>query len=532
MNKLLKTIFSKNRYHPDECDVIFNAFTDPVIVYNALGCIIKANKAAEDFLQFNPIGLHTIGLAEIPASGLSTGKPDAVETLLSKALKGEIGKDVSCQFTDKNGNKRFCSCSAAPILDRTVVAGIILVWHDITEITEKEKQLEINNKKLENLVSEINEKQKVSDKQIINDKKEIDTKDSQIMVSNKLLEIIFSNTHFLIAYLSTDFTFIQVNDAYARAFNRSPDFFAGKNHFDLFPNEENKAVFSHVVKSGVSYITYVKPFFHPDKSESDATYWDWSLQPIKNNNKVEGIILVLIDVTRRKKAEEDLFNAKRLSDIGTLAATVAHELRNPLAVIQAAIYNIKRKSRNSDIEKHIENINAKVEESEQIINNLLGYSKFKIPQKTDVSIYNFLNDLFDDIQGKMTKDTIIINRKYESLKDTIIHIDPVQIREVLNNIVNNAYQAIPQVNGRIEIQGNLSGNNRLNLYITDNGNGIENEDLEKIFNPFFTNKSKGTGLGLTICKELIKLHNGNIEILSQKGEGTIVRISLPLNVIP
>lgn len=524
-------MFIKNQNHPDELDVLFDAFADPVIVYNAKGIITRANKAALDSLQFNPVGLNNIELVEKTAPGFLSGDPDAENSALSKALKGEITKDAAYKYMDNSGNERFCTCSVSPIRDRSTITGVILIWHDITERKKKEQQLEISNKNLKNLVNKINEKQKISDKQIKNDKEEIDIKDSQIMVSNKLLEIIFSNTHFLIAYLATDFTFIQVNDAYAKAFSQEPGFFIGKNHFDLFPHEENRTIFENVVKTGISYITYAEPFFHSGKPEPGITYWDWSLQPIKNNNEVEGIILVLIDVTRRKKAEEDLFNVKRLSDIGTLAATVAHELRNPLGVIQAAIYNIKRKSQNIEIEKHINNINAKVEESEQIINNLLSYSKFKIPKRTEVPVYNFLNELFDDIISKNIKVDIVFNRKFEVLKDTIISIDPFQIREVLNNIVNNAYQSLPLTNGCIEILGSLSNNNQLHLLITDNGEGMEKEDLEKIFNPFFTTRSKGTGLGLTICKELIKLHNGNIEIQSRKGQGTIVKITLPLKVI-
>ncbi|MBN2531508.1 MAG: PAS domain S-box protein [Spirochaetales bacterium] len=528
MNKILNNIFNKNRNHPDELDVIVDAFADPVIIYNAAGIITKVNKAALDSLPFNPEGLNTIEFAGKIASGLPDGRPDAEDSILSKALKGEIIRDAACKFIDNCGNERFYNCSVTPIRDQDTIAGAILIWHDITEIKNKEQQLKMSNRNLKNLVKEINEKQKISDKQIRNDKEEIDIKDSQIMVTNKLLEIIFSNTHFLIAYLATDFTFIQVNDAYARAFNQSPDFFIGKNHFDLFPHVENRTIFKNVVKTGISYITYAEPFFHSGKPEPGITYWDWSLQPIKNNNEVEGIILVLIDVTRRKKAEEDLFNAKRLSDIGALAATVAHELRNPLGVIQAAIYNIKRKSQNIEIEKHIKNIKAKVEESEQIINNLLSYSKFKIPRRVEIPIFNFLNELFDDIISKNIKDNIALKRNFEVLKDTIIRIDPFQIREVLNNIVNNAYQSLPPADGCIEIMGSFSNNNQLYLHIKDNGKGIEKEDLEKIFNPFFTTRSKGTGLGLTICKELIKLHNGTIEIQSRKGQGTTVKITLPL----
>ncbi|MBI4775022.1 MAG: sigma 54-interacting transcriptional regulator [Deltaproteobacteria bacterium] len=129
---------------------------------------------------------------------------------------------------------------------------------------------------------------------------------------NELLEIIFSNMHFLVAYLNTDFDFIRVNRAYAEADGRSPDFFPGKNHFDLFPNEENHAIFRKVVDSGETYIASAKPFEYPEHPERGVTYWDWSLFPVKGpKGAVIGLILCLVDVTKSKKAEEKLLEANQ-----------------------------------------------------------------------------------------------------------------------------------------------------------------------------------------------------------------------------
>lgn len=506
----------------DMFDTIFDAFADPVFVYNPEGIIEKANRAA--------LKTTRIGSGEEFAFVSPFGEPESERSLVSRVLAGGTVGDYTCGMKNDRGEVRHYSCSAAPVRVRDSIAGAILLLHDITETKKREGLLENDNAYLKKLVMEIDERQKLSDKQISDDRKKIGMKDSQIMVSNKLLEIIFSNTHFLIAYLTTGFTIIQVNDAYARAFGQTPAYFAGKNHFVLFPNEKNRIVFEHVVKTGLPHITYGEPFFHQGKLVPGISYWDWSLQPINNGREVEGIILVLIDVSRRKKAEEDLLNSKRLSDIGALAATMAHELRNPLSVIQAAAYNIKRKKQNLDIDKHLENINVQIEESEQIINNLLDYSRVKLPKRSDISIYHFLNELIDDIQGKTANKKTVFSRNYEALKETIIRIDPLQIREVLNNVINNACQSLPPADGRIEIRGDVPDDRRLFLHVIDNGDGIDEEDLEKVFVPFFTNKSRGTGLGLAICKELITLHDGIIEIQSRKGQGTTVTISLPFHV--
>jgi len=121
---------------------------------------------------------------------------------------------------------------------------------------------------------------------------------------------------------------------------------------------------------------------------------------VKNNlGEVEGLVFSLVDVTKRKNAEDELLKtqtellaAKRLSDIGTLAATVAHELRNPLAAIYMASVNLKRKTESPALEKHFTTIEKKIKESDQIINNLLFYSRLKSPNYETVNLYDIINE--------------------------------------------------------------------------------------------------------------------------------------------
>lgn len=115
-----------------------------------------------------------------------------------------------------------------------------------------------------------------------------------------LLERFFSLSHILTAYMDREFTFLRVNQAYAQADNREPSFFVGKNHFDLYPNTDNEAIFRRVVETGISYTTYAKPFDYTHNPERGTTYWDWTLQPMKNKTgDVEGVLLTLLNVTER-----------------------------------------------------------------------------------------------------------------------------------------------------------------------------------------------------------------------------------------
>ncbi|MBI4309178.1 MAG: MASE1 domain-containing protein [Candidatus Omnitrophica bacterium] len=227
-------------------------------------------------------------------------------------------------------------------------------------------------------------------------------------------------------------------------------------------------------------------------------------------------------------AQKELRQASRLADIGTLAATVAHELRNPLGVIQMAAYNLKKKTKSLEMDKHLLNIEKKVWEGNGIIDNLLSYSRIKIPSYERVMLFNVLDECVGIAHGRFHDYNIMIEKKYEAGPLEAIEADPYQIREIFINVLNNACQSFVNKTGRIEVAVKLESQDRVSIVFSDNGTGIDEADLDKIFEPFFTRKSKGTGLGLTICNELVNLHQGKIEITSRKDEGTSVHIILPV----
>lgn len=131
--------------------------------------------------------------------------------------------------------------------------------------------------------------------------------EEELQRTNDLLRRIFDTTHFSLAYMDADFNFIQVNELYARADGKTPDYFIGKNHFDLYPHAENEAIFRRVVETGEPYIVQAKLFEYPNNPGRGTTYWDWSLRPVFNaEGDVEGVVLILLDVTERVQAEEAL----------------------------------------------------------------------------------------------------------------------------------------------------------------------------------------------------------------------------------
>jgi signal transduction histidine kinase len=227
-------------------------------------------------------------------------------------------------------------------------------------------------------------------------------------------------------------------------------------------------------------------------------------------------------------SQAELEQAKRLSDIGTLAATVAHELRNPLAAIAMAAYNVRKKAQLPIIDKHLDTIEKKVNESDHIINNLLFYSRLKPPNLEKIDAADMLEECIETLEKQLKKDVRIV--RDTAAEDMLLAADLIQLKEVFNNILNNALDAVPVTGGEIRVS-TASDADVIKITIKDNGSGIDGSIINKVFDPFFTTKAKGTGLGLFVCQQIITMHKGKIEITSEQGKGTVVKIRLPKTLL-
>jgi PAS domain S-box-containing protein len=252
-----------------------------------------------------------------------------------------------------------------------------------------------------------------------------------------------------------------------------------------------------------------------------------------------------VDITKRKTAEDELKTlyadmgkkvelrtaelvaSKHLADIGTLAASVAHELRNPLGVINAAAYNLRRKITDVNILKHVESVEKKAMESSQIIDNLLVYARMKMPDFKKTLLHSLLAENIKTAKRNFRGRNVKIHGALNPVKDIFIEADALQLSEIFSNIISNACQAIEGKSGVVEVKAR-AGNGLAVISVKDNGVGIEPGDLQNIFKPFFTNKTKGTGLGLALCREMVGMHGGTIAVDSAPDKGSTFTVSLPL----
>ncbi len=230
-----------------------------------------------------------------------------------------------------------------------------------------------------------------------------------------------------------------------------------------------------------------------------------------------------------RETQEQLIRSEKLAAIGQLAGGVGHELRNPLGAIKNAVYYIKGKVAKNELGQKeprvLEFLNImddEINSSNKIINDLLGFSRVGKPSVSPTRIEGV-------IEEALSRTPIPENIELTKGMDTAlpeVEIDPDQIQQVLINIITNAIQAMPE-GGKLTI-GAREEEKSLEMEIADTGGGIPGEAMDKIFDPLFTTKAKGIGLGLAVCKSIIDRHEGHIEVRSKVGKGTTFRIKLPL----
>jgi len=247
----------------------------------------------------------------------------------------------------------------------------------------------------------------------------------------------------------------------------------------------------------------------------------------------------LIQATLRNKQETDslterLIQADKLVLLGQLSAGVAHEIRNPLAAVNLNLQLLARKfAEGSNEFNSIQTALQGVDRISRIVEITLNFSKPSTPDIHEVDLNSIIPSSLDLVAAELKKKKIIV----ESLLDEklpLIAADTKQMQQVLINLLTNAADSI-NGEGRIKIKtyvDEMKDKNIKNvvLSVEDNGNGISQEELAKVFNPFYTKKSNGTGLGLSISQRIVKEHKGKIEVISKVGEGSIFRVLLPVRV--
>ena len=270
------------------------------------------------------------------------------------------------------------------------------------------------------------------------------------------------------------------------------------------------------------------------------------------------VLVSLIDITERKKleqtlreynlhleekvdkrtqelrqAQEQLVRKEKLAVLGQLAGSVGHELRNPLGVINTSIYYLKlvEPEASEKIKEHLAMIEQEVHTADKIISDLLDFARGVTAERESTSVAGLVKKALERFPAPASVDVKI--DLPEDLPD--VFVDPTQLVQVLGNLVVNAYQAM-KAGGRLTISARrvvyaateVNQKEMLEIVMTDTGQGIKAENMQKLFEPLFTTKTRGIGLGLAVCKKLIEANDGRIEVISEVGKGSAFTLIMPV----
>ncbi|WP_273836083.1 PAS domain-containing sensor histidine kinase [Guptibacillus sedimenti] len=243
----------------------------------------------------------------------------------------------------------------------------------------------------------------------------------------------------------------------------------------------------------------------------------------EGDEQVNHFVFIARDITEKIQLEQYRENIEKLAIIGDVAAGFAHEIRNPLTSIKGFLKLLAKKEAEHDRMYHhiIERELAKIEE---VINGFISLAKPEAGEVAEVSLLKLIKNAINVLTPQAASKNIRINISSQ-LKTIVICCQKNQMKQVFINILKNAVEAIEE-NGKIDVILEENRNN-VSIEIHDNGVGIEEERLERIGVPFYTNKEKGIGLGMTVSNKIISEHKGSLRIESKPGEGTRVYIQLP-----
>ncbi|MCF8143571.1 MAG: PAS domain-containing protein [Deltaproteobacteria bacterium] len=381
--------------------------------------------------------------------------------------------------------------------------------------------------------------------------KEFQTKEALPCINDDILEAIFTNIHFLVAYLDRDLNFLKVNKAYADMSGKSPEFFIGKNHFQLYPHKEKQDIFQRVVETGKPYHAFAKPFVYRDQADPGVTYWDWSLLPIKGpQDTVTSLILTLVDVTERKEAEErmnvyikELERSNR--ELEEFAYVASHDLQEPLRKIQTFGELLKSQLTDAlppDAEDSLERMVRAATRMRTLIESLLTYSRITTKARPfqRVDLTAITKDALSNLDAVITQK----NARIEVNALPGIEADPHQMLQLMQNLISNSlkfqkketipviriWAPTPFTSGADDAKA-PSHNTLCEIRVQDNGIGFRETHLDRIFIAFQRLHGRsaydGVGIGLAICRKIVDRHGGNITAESTPDKGSTFIVRLP-----
>ncbi|MBI5965342.1 MAG: PAS domain-containing protein [Chloroflexi bacterium] len=340
-----------------------------------------------------------------------------------------------------------------------------------------------------------------------------------------------------------DWRYLYLNDAAEKQNRRPREELLGKQYMDMWPGIEETEVFAVLRRSLEERLaqSIENKFTFPDGSQG---WFELRIYPVP-----EGIVILSIDITERKHAEEQLVRytekleemvderthelrdaqeqlvrQEKLATLGQLAGSIGHELRNPLGVISNAIYFLKAAQPNASdkVKEYLQIMENETRTSDKIITDLLDFTRIKSVDREAGSVSELIRQTLERFPVPAS---VAVTLEIPPDPPSV-YVDPHHIIQVPGNLIVNACQAMPD-GGQLSLYSNVQ-NDMMNITVKDTGAGILPENMKKLFEPLFTTKARGIGLGLAVSRKLVEANGGRIEVESEPGKGSSFSVYLPI----
>lgn len=443
-----------------------------------------------------------------------TPYPEEEQPLFRAVKSGEIVQNEEFIIYDQKGELHWCNANASPIRSNAgeIIAGVLVI-NDITESKQMEDELRKSKEFAEHLVETAN------------------------------VLIVTLNTN---ANITTFNKYAEEMTGYRK------EEVIGQNWFDIFIPDRDRDKIPAVFKDALNDMPDVAQYENPIiLKNGEERLISWSNNILRGGRSdVTGLLCIGMDITASRIAEKEksrlearLRRSQKLETIGTLAGGIAHDFNNILTPIMGytdmALQNMDK---DNPLFKDLQSVQRGVYRAQNLIEQILLFSKLTNTTRKPLSLQNMIKESLKLLRPSIPT-TIDIQIKIDHHCPRV-HADPTQIHQVIINICTNAWQAMEATGGTLSIDltsvyidetmnkqfPNLTEGNYARLSIIDNGPGMSEKIQERIFEPFFTTKpvDKGTGLGLSVVHGIITSHNGDIQVYSEAGKGTIFNIYLPV----
>jgi len=314
-----------------------------------------------------------------------------------------------------------------------------------------------------------------------------------------------------------------VSESFRRLPGAAAEAQRGQSYTDLF---QNNASLSAAVSEELAQPTANSRYY--GRVDLGESLFDVLASPLIVGGDRHGVILVFVDVTDAARAQAELRRNHALTAVGQMTTQIAHEIKNPLGSIRFAAEVLKRRgtANATDDLATIQVIERSVDHLAAICTELSEFARPKKLNRAEMNLNQLLDDLLPMVADRLNAKQMQVVRRYNAEIPTGCY-DGTELKKLFLNLMINAIEASEPASS-IELRTRLNGLEDVSVEIVDHGCGMDPETQKRLFEPFYTTKEKGTGLGMAIAKRIAELHSGDLTVVSRAGAGCTATVRLPL----